>query len=227
MLTGYTVLMLTADSRPYQNLGWVLEHKGCRVLRGNSGGTREEVPVREFDLVLAQIHREEGEELALLEQIKGLHPQVRLVLCSLDGETAFPLEAYQLEVDDYLLMPCRLAELWRRVAACLKKAAGKSRNLAVKTGGEPINCHIWEKSRPVCDYFRYNLGASAAALKSLIHTSAASLDKKLMAKIQAVSARLEVLQEMTEAFWQGISKAEAVACPLTPRTFGRFSRRHS
>jgi DNA-binding NtrC family response regulator len=227
MMSGSTVLMLAADSHLFRKLGWVLGHRGCKVLRLSSEALElEATQVRELDLVLAQIKREDGGELAVLKQIKTLHPQVRLILCSRHGETAFPLEAYQMEVDDYLLMPLSLVELWRRVAACLEGAAGRTWDLALKSGGRPLNRAILEKSRPVGEYFRYNLGVSASALKSLIHISASSLDQKLMAQIQEVSARLEVLQEMTEGFLWGISGAEYVAGLLTERNSGPPAMRH-
>ncbi|MFZ5452888.1 MAG: response regulator [Thermodesulfobacteriota bacterium] len=217
MLTGYSVLILADDSQPYRNLGWVLAHKGCRVLRVESDATRwVALSLRKFDLILARINHEGGQELAFLQQVQGRHPQIKVILCSQVGETAFPLEAYQLEVDDYLLMPCRLVELWRRVLACLKRIPGKSGGLAAGNCHAPLNRGVFEKFQRVLHYIHYNLDSSKTALKPLINAPASGLDQKLLGKIHEVSARLELLQEMTEGFLQGLSRVNALpwAIPL-------------
>ena len=224
MMSGYTVLMLAEDSHLYRKLGRVLEQRGCRVLRPGPDATQEEaIHIRQFDLILAQVNRERGEELAVLKQVKRLHPQVRVVLCSRDGESAFPLEAYQLEVDDYLLMPCRLAELWRRVAACLKRPPGNSSYLTPASRSVHLNRTLLKKSRRMMEYFRYNLGSSASALKTLLNTPGTRLDEKLLAKIHEVSARLEVLQEMTDGFLGDISGVEAVTSSMLQKNSGPLS----
>jgi len=213
--------MLAEDSYLYRKLGQVLEHKNCRVLRDAS--QVETIPIRQIDLILVQVNRGDGKELSILKQVKRVHPQVKVVLCSRDGETAFPLEAYQLEVDDYLFMPCRLAELWRRVTACLKRPPGKSSYLPPAPPGVHVSRTLREKSQRMVEPFRYNLGSSTSTLKTLINATESRPDEKFMAKIHEVSARLEVLQEMVEGFLQGLSRMEALACSLPKKDYGRLS----
>jgi DNA-binding response OmpR family regulator len=220
-MIGYRVLMLTEDSHLYRKLELILAHKGCRVLRDAT--QVEGIHIRQLDLILVQVSRRSGEEWAVLKQVKRLHPRARVILCSRDGEAAFPLEAYQLEADDYLFMPCRLTELWRRVAACLKRTQGKSSDLAPASRGVRLNRTLLEKSQRMLEYFRYNLGSSASALKTLINAPGNRIDEKLLAKIHEVSARLEVLQEMTDGFLRGISGKEAVPCSLSERSHERLS----
>jgi DNA-binding response OmpR family regulator len=210
-MTGYTMLMLTDDSYPYLNLGWVMQNNGCRILKSGAAETLlEAIHTRELDLVLARITREGGAALAVLKQAKRLQPRVRVILCSGDRETAFPPEAYELEVDDYLFMPCSMAELCRRVARALKRLPGKSPGLAVASRFAPINRRVFEKSRRALDYFRYNLGSCASALKTMSKTPGARGDEKLMGKIAEVSARLEICQEMTDALLRGFSRETPV-----------------
>jgi len=219
--------MLADDSHVYRHLGWLLAHKGCQVIRAKADAIRRKVfHFRVVDLILARIGQEGGEVLPFLKQVKGHHPQVKIILCSSEEETAFPLEAYQFEADDYLLMPCRLADLWRRVAACLKKNLGKAGFLAAGNGQAPQNQAILEKCQRIFHYFRYNLDASRTALQPLINPPAAAPDQKLMGKIHEVSARLEILQEMTDGFLQGISEKNAVPWVLPASESMRLSWRH-
>ncbi|RJR47998.1 MAG: response regulator [Deltaproteobacteria bacterium] len=223
-MTGYTVLMLTDDSHLFRKLELILAHKGCRVLRDTT--QVEGIHILQLDLILVQVSRKSGEELVVLKQVKRLHPQVRVVLCSRDGEWAFPLEVYQLDADDYLFIPCRLMELWRRVVACLRRPLEKSSHQAPASRGVHVNRALLMKSRQMLEYFRYNLGSSASTLKTLINAPDAGWDEKLMAKIHEVSARLEILQEMTDCFLRGISGKEAFTCstPVRNRLHHSFSR---
>jgi DNA-binding NarL/FixJ family response regulator len=210
-MSVFTVLMLTADSHYYRRLGWFLARKDCLVLRvGTHEALEEIIRNRQFDLILAQVSRVGGEELALLKRIKRIYPRTRLVLCREDREKAFPLEAYQLEVNDYLIMPCRLGGLWRRLVNCLNRAPEKGRDLAAVTRIGPLNRTIPEKYRCIFDYFRYSLGASTSALKTLSKNPGAQSEEKLMPKISAVAARLEILQEMAEELWRGVSGVEMI-----------------
>jgi len=218
MLTGYQVLMLTDDSQAYRHLGWLLAHKGCQVVRVKSDAiSREALHFRLFDLILARIGQKGGEELPFVKQVRRRHPQVKIILCSSEGETAFPMEAYQLEADDYLLMPCRLANFWRRVVDCLKRTLGKAGFPAAGNGQTPQNPAILEKFHRLFHYFRYNLDASRTALQPLIKKPAPALDQRLLGKINEVSARLEVLQEMTEGFLEGISRVKGVTWAMPGR----------
>jgi DNA-binding response OmpR family regulator len=224
MISGYTVLMLTEDSHLYRKLGRVLENKGCRVLWDNT--QVEAVHIRQIDLILAQVNAEVGQNLTVLKQFKRLNPQVRVVLCTREGETAFPVEAYQLEVDDYLLMPCTPAEFWRRMAACLQRSPGNSVDSAVASWLPTRNGAILEELNGLFSYIRYTLDSVATAFQPLISTPESTEEEKIIAKICEVSARLEILQEMADGFLQGISGMK-VTCFIPCWDCGRRSRFHS
>lgn len=206
MLTGYAVLLIAEDAHLYRKLGWVLEHKGCKVQRtGPEALQGEGLQVCQCDLILTQINGDDAEKLAALRQIKKISPRVRMILCSREGESAFPLEAYQLEVDDYLLMPLRLAEIWRRVVTCLKSIPGKAVSPAAANWQAQLNRTVLEKFQQVCSYFHYNLGSSRMALAPLLQEADAVPDKNLRRKVREVSARLMVMQELTGDFAGGIA----------------------
>ena len=66
---------------------------------------------------------EDLESLDVLKRAKKLNPEVSIMVVSADGNAAFPLEAYQIEVDDYLLLPITPGELVRRVEPMSEKVA--------------------------------------------------------------------------------------------------------
>jgi len=205
-MSQYTVLMCSEDLHVCRRLGWYLEYKGCQVLRAATGkDLAEAIHSREFDLILAQIDRQDLEGLQILQKAKRLLPQARLILVNASQDMTFPLQAYQLEVDDYLFMDCRPAELWRRVAACLERLPEKRKNLGAVCRSLPLNRAIVRRVQHISQYFSYTLDSSRSILQSLLNAPEADLDRQWLPKIQQVSARLEILQEVMEGLQQGIS----------------------
>jgi two-component system response regulator YesN len=198
--------MCSEDLHVCRRLGWYLEYKGCKVLRAATGkDLAEAIHSREFDLILAQIDRQDLEGLQILQKAKRLLPQARLILVNASQDMTFPLQAYQLEVDDYLFMDCRPAELWRRVAACLERLPEKRKNLGAVCRSLPLNRAIVRRVQHISQYFSYTLDSSRSILQSLLNAPEADLDRQWLPKIQQVSARLEILQEVMEGLQQGIS----------------------
>ena len=75
---------------------------------------------KNYDLVIAKLTTDDMESLDILKRARRLNPEVKIMVVSGNNDAIFPLEAYQVEVDDYLLMPVSPTELWRRVSHCLE-----------------------------------------------------------------------------------------------------------
>ena len=75
---------------------------------------------KNYDQVIAKLTTADRESLDILKQAKRLNPEVKIMVVSGNNDAIFPLEAFQVEVDDYLLMPLSPPELWRRVSHCLE-----------------------------------------------------------------------------------------------------------
>lgn len=205
-MSQYTVLLFIEDLHVCRRLGWYLEYKGCQVLRAATGKALEQaVNSQEFDLILAQIDREALEGLTILQEAKRFHPRARVILVNATKDMTFPLQAYHLEVDDYLCSDCRPAELWRRVAACLERLPEKRKNAGAVSRPLALNRAMSRKVQQISQYFSYNLDSSRSILQSLVNAPEADLDRKWLPKIQEVSARLEILQELLQGFQQGVT----------------------
>jgi DNA-binding response OmpR family regulator len=205
-MSQHTVLICSEDLHVCQRLGWYLAYKGCQVLKAaTANDLAEAIHSREFDLILAQIEGEDLEGLQILQQARRLHPRARLILMNATKDMTFPVQAYQLEVDDYLFLDCRPGELWRRVAACLERLPEKRKNWGAVSRSFPLNRAIVRKAQNISQYFSYTLGSSRSILQSLINAPEGDLDGKWLPKIQQVSARLEMLQEMMQGLQQGMA----------------------
>ena len=117
------ILVVGYEQKTSRTICWVLEYKGHKA-RPASGpeAAIEALIEKNYDLVIAEFGNGSGDNLRVLRRAKQLNPRTRIILMNDNQSPLFPLEAYCLEVDDYLLMPISPTELWRRVSRCLEPA---------------------------------------------------------------------------------------------------------
>ena len=115
------ILLLGDGSRPFRTMGWVLEYRGfsIKALRGPEAAL-EALVKKNYDLIIAKLSREGKDNLAVLRQAKKISPLTKVMLVTDHLDLAFPLEAYNIDIDDYVIMPISAGEFWRRVEKCLE-----------------------------------------------------------------------------------------------------------
>ena len=119
-MAAYEVLLLDDGSSLFRTLAWALESKGYGVAAVSSPEAAiESLAVKNYDLLITKLTLERQDGLEVGKRARKLNPDIRIIVVGGDHQVAFPLEAYRLKIDDYILRPCSPAELWRRVARCL------------------------------------------------------------------------------------------------------------
>lgn len=81
----------------------------------------------DFGLVVIKLSEEDIERLAVLQMIKDLCPETKLVIIS-DSEF-LPIEVFEADFDDYISVPCSPAKLWRRLSIYLEEHVDQQKNL--------------------------------------------------------------------------------------------------
>jgi DNA-binding response OmpR family regulator len=120
-MARFDILLISDGTNFLQTIGWLLEYKGFAVETTTSPEAALEALVRKnYDLVVAKLTTDDLEGLDILKRAKRLNPEVKVMVVSGNHDNIFPLEAYDIEADDYLLMPLSPPELWRRVSRCLE-----------------------------------------------------------------------------------------------------------
>jgi PleD family two-component response regulator len=115
------ILLLGDGSHPFRTMGWVLEYRGfsIKALQGPEAAL-EALVKNNYDLIIAKLSRKDKDNFAVLQQAKKISPLTKIMLVTDRLDLAFPLEAYAVEVDDYIIMPISAGEFWRRVETCLE-----------------------------------------------------------------------------------------------------------
>ncbi len=186
------VLVFGDGRNLFQTIRWVLEYKGHRVsLAPNPEAALARLIDQNFDLIIAKLQMEDLPNLDVLKRAQKLNPQVSIMVVSGDLNAGFPLEAYQIKVDDYLLLPIMPSALLRRVGRCLEEIARQKQarlRVVAKRGAnsEKIKSH----AAILLHDIRNSLVSSAASLKLIKRGKYGPLDSEASQKLQEVTGRL-------------------------------------
>jgi two-component system sensor histidine kinase/response regulator len=202
-MAKYDILLIGDGTNLLRTICWVLEYKGFAVkATGSPEAALEALVKKNYDLVIGKLSADDQEVLAILERAKRLNPEVKAMVISANSEAIFPLEAYELEIDDYILMPVSPTELWRRVSHCLEdKEVVDLQPLRLPSET------LWErdKTRPQMMLMLHDLRGSmvstAAALKLMVRGSQGGMSESARASLQEVYGRVENLIHLTDEFF--------------------------
>jgi DNA-binding response OmpR family regulator len=145
------ILLLGDGSHSFRTMGWVLEYKGFSIEAFRSPESAVEALVKKnYDLIIAKLSRKEKDNLTVLRQAKKINPLIKVMLITDRLDLAFPLEAYDIDIDDYIIMPISAGEFWRRVGACLEGSvvdivpAYAFPRPVSRAAEQPYNDLVWE-----------------------------------------------------------------------------------
>lgn len=115
-----------------------LESQGHRVIMvKDTHRAAASVKNKTFDLIIFKL-TDRPQVAAVLQ---NLRPQTRLIILSEDQK--LPEEAYRVEVAAYVFLPCRPAEIWRRIADCLAKMDFRPASPKIRL--HPVNQRVYQK----------------------------------------------------------------------------------
>jgi len=199
-MAKYDILLIGDGTNLLKTIGWVLDYKGFAVkVTASPEAALEAMVKKNYDLVMARLTTDDQENLDILQRARQLNPEIKIMLVSGNHDAIFPLEAYELEVDDYLLMPVSPPELWRRVTHCLEDrevmdlqpvrgAAASSRTNAVTGSQMMLMSHD----------VRGSMVATAASLKLMARGTYGELSEPAKAKLQEATGRIEKTIQLIE-----------------------------
>ena len=201
-MTKHDILLIGDDPDLLKTIGWVLDYKGFAVKVTSSPEAALEALVKKnYDLVIAKLTTADRESLEILMRAKRLNPEVKIMVVSGNDDAIFPLEVYQVEVDDYLLMPVNPTELWRRVSHCLedwelvdlRPVTGSAASSGKSDLAEP-------QMMLMLHDIRGSMISTAASLKLMARGTHGAVSAPARAKLLEAVDRIEKTIHLTEDF---------------------------
>lgn len=122
------ILVVDDDALILDMVEHCLEENGCAVTTADNGDEALDLlNIRNFDLVLCDIHMDGKDGFAVLAACKTLHPQTKIILCSGDVVYATLSRAFACGADSFLAKPFLFSELLRQVTKCLTPEQPRTR----------------------------------------------------------------------------------------------------
>jgi DNA-binding response OmpR family regulator len=191
-------ILLVDDGSPnLEKLGYLLNAEGYQVtLAATAPAALEALEEASFDLLIAPMVQ--GPEAGLVVLKKARHLRPRMATMILIGHSlALPAEAYKLQVDDYLLLPCGASEFSRRVAACLKHSP---RSQEFLPRAEAVNARVLNTLRLLFHDLRSSLVSLDTSLNLMGRGKFGKIDQGVAEELRGMSSRAGRLLGLTEDF---------------------------
>jgi DNA-binding response OmpR family regulator len=119
------ILFLNDGSPLFAWLGNLLATRGYGVVMTDAAGQALTLlRSRRLIMVVVTVDGEGRDRLEVLPQVRSLAPRARLLVIS--SQRLLPEAALEVEADDYLFLPARPLEVWRRLMALLPAPATRS-----------------------------------------------------------------------------------------------------
>jgi DNA-binding response OmpR family regulator len=181
------ILILGEDFEFAQAMGAILQEQGYQIYLAPDVETAlEELDNYNFDLLIVQPGRDNLSGLDAAVKAKQVNGQIKVMVISEPRGRVFPVEAFELDVDDYLLFPFSTGELGRRVAALLGPGFPVLGGFPAQSPAEEINARILASLRLLMGEIRSTLVKANASLQTVKPAEYDCLNKKDAAKINEV-----------------------------------------
>lgn len=201
------ILLINDGSSLYYGMAGLFESKGFRTkLTETVEKALGTLSACLFDLVIIKLHSGQTDRVALLPKIKELCPRAKLIIMS--DQATLPVEAYEVEVDDYIIMPCSSVQLWRQIFSCLKSITDK----AVMSPNEErnsLNQQAVNRLGIMCHDIRGSLVSITAGLTLLMRRTKGSLGEDSDKLLEGTFNKAKTLISMTEDFFNSYFSSEA------------------
>ena len=139
-MKDYEILLVDDDPNILAVIASALEHRGYRVTTASGGEAAiDALCMKDFDLVVTDLNMPETDGIAVVKKAKGLNRDRGVVILTGSGDATLVAEALRVGADDYMLKPCKLTELWRRVGNCLERSEARWM-------GARKERHVWRQS---------------------------------------------------------------------------------
>jgi DNA-binding response OmpR family regulator len=125
----YKLLLVDDDPSILNAIGGALsDHDYCVKTASSAEAAVEAMNTGDYDLLITDLTLGQANGITLLRKAKELNPKTMVIILTVNDDVSFAIDALRFGADDYMLKPCDLDVLMRRVAKCLERLELKWRN---------------------------------------------------------------------------------------------------
>jgi DNA-binding NtrC family response regulator len=115
------ILLLSDGSKIFSVLNQFFTDEGYQTMTAySSRGAREAMRRGDFHLLIARMNQNRPDGLGFLKALRKRHPRIMAIILKGEHEVNSPIEAYQVQNNEEIFIPCGWPGLRRLVANCLR-----------------------------------------------------------------------------------------------------------
>jgi DNA-binding response OmpR family regulator len=188
-------ILMVSEGLPVMSLiAGALEFQGHRVtVTNNARISTAGLGRKNYDLIIFKWSR--GPEATTI--LKRMNLQTKLIILS--EEQKLPVEAYRVQVEDYIFLPCRPPEIWKRIAESLQRLEFRPLPRETTNHLYPVNRRIYRQLVSMFNEMRTFILSMSSFMQLLQQKVRCQNDQKLENLCQqAYESNLELLGIMRE-----------------------------
>lgn len=193
------ILVVNDGSLLLQLMGCLLEARGYNIRVTDSP---EEALIllnaRNVNLAVMKLNGRQIDRLTVMHMIKEVNADTRLIIMA--EEADLPAEIFEIEADDYILLPCRIGEIWRRLALYLEPSFRKPGFSRDKKLANFVTRQILKNLSSMVHEVHGQASSIARGLDLLKQKLRGRIDGEAAAAFQETVKRTRTLLDMTEDF---------------------------
>jgi signal transduction histidine kinase len=199
-MNGKAILLIGDLPENGLDIARALDSWGCEVDLGfSSKSARRALNTKEYALLICYTTRASQQWLEIIREAARLLPDTRIMLMSAHHQEAWPVDAFEMEIADYFVLPASSEELYRRVSRCLHNM---QKMPARSSFSVPVEYLDKGNSRLLAIFhdFRSAMVSNAAIIKLLSRGKYGDLPESAVEKTEEAHVRMHKLIRMSEDF---------------------------
>jgi K+-sensing histidine kinase KdpD len=197
----YKLLLVDDNPSILDAIGGALSDQGyCVKTSSSAEAAVEAMNTGDYDLVITDLNLGQANGIAILRKAKEPNSKTMVIILTGNADVTFAIDALRLGADDYMLKPCDLDVLLRRVAKCLERLELKRRDEKSKASVTSPNELILNMMMAMSHDIRGSLVSMAAGLKMVTKGAYGKMDEGVASKLNTLFSKVMKSIGTTEDF---------------------------
>jgi DNA-binding response OmpR family regulator len=212
------ILLVHEGSSLFVKIGAMLQNQGFQVIIAPDAQTAlEELPRHDFAAVMVGASREQSDGLEVLAAVKEIQPEIKTMVVTRLLNPELPVQAYEMDIDDYIHWPLSSSELSGRIKSLLANGrAGEVSDPGIPDYEDQSNLTLAAMGSLV-DGFTNSLGLISQSLEDIRQAHREGMTENLSVELTDIALQIDNLSESLRCCWQCGKAQEPTSASRAPR----------
>jgi PleD family two-component response regulator len=196
------ILLVNDGSGLFPKIGTMLQNQGFQVFIAPDPATAlQEMSNYDFAAVIAGASREQSAGLDVLSAVKEIRPEIKTMVVTRLLNPELPVQAYEMDIDDYIHWPLSSAELSGRIKGLLENGRVGAESDSELSDLEAQNNSTLTAMGFLVDGFTNSLAMISQSLEDIRQEHREGMQENLSAELSGIALQVAKLSESLRQGW--------------------------